>query len=128
MQYKHFSIEEREEIQLGLWRKESVRSIARRLGRSHTSLVREIGRNKPMLFHRYTPRLANERALAPQVWAVFTAPSVTGVSIPMFALFALIQSAATLEGIRVRSAPMFYSMLVSVCMSTTIIIVVLVRG
>ena len=64
MQYKHFSIEEREEIQLGLWHKESVRSIARRLGRSHTSLVREIRRNKPLLFRRYTPRLAHERALA----------------------------------------------------------------
>lgn len=63
MNYKHFTIEEREEIQLCLWQKESVRSIARRLGRSHSSLVREIARNKPPERYRYTPRLANERAL-----------------------------------------------------------------
>ncbi|MBI2888898.1 MAG: helix-turn-helix domain-containing protein, partial [Candidatus Liptonbacteria bacterium] len=32
MQYAHFSVEEREEIQRGLWRNESLRAIARRLG------------------------------------------------------------------------------------------------
>lgn len=64
MEYKHFSIEEREEIQQGLWRKETVRSIAKRLDRSHSSLLREIARNKPPLRNQYTPRLAHERALA----------------------------------------------------------------
>lgn len=64
MKYKHFSIEERERLQLGLWRKESIRSIAKHLGRSHSSLVREIKRNKPPLLNRYTPRLAEERALS----------------------------------------------------------------
>jgi transposase, IS30 family len=62
MQYKHFSIEEREEIQLGLWRKESVRSIAKRLGRSHTSVAREVLKNMPPTLRRYAPRLANARA------------------------------------------------------------------
>jgi transposase, IS30 family len=62
MQYKHLSIEERETIQLGLWNKESVRSIAKRLGRSHSSVVREINRNLPPQQRRHTPRLAHERA------------------------------------------------------------------
>lgn len=63
MHYKHFSIEEREEIQLGLWHKESIRSIARRLNRSHSSIVREIKRSLPPERNRYTPRVAHERAL-----------------------------------------------------------------
>ncbi|MDO8657122.1 MAG: helix-turn-helix domain-containing protein, partial [Candidatus Levybacteria bacterium] len=45
MRYKHFSLEERERIfafkQEGL----SLREIAKRLGRSHTSLSRELRRN-----------------------------------------------------------------------------------
>jgi IS30 family transposase len=63
MTYQHLKVEEREEVQRGLWRKESIRSIAARLGRSHSSVVREIRRNRPPLFNRYTPRLAHERAL-----------------------------------------------------------------
>lgn len=58
----HLSIEEREEIQLGLWNKESVRSIAKRLGRPHSTVVREINKNLPPLHRRYTPRMADERA------------------------------------------------------------------
>lgn len=61
MAHKQLSVEEREEIQQGLWRKESVRSIAKRLGRSHSSIVREINKNIPVQ-RKYTPRLANERA------------------------------------------------------------------
>lgn len=61
MAHKQLSVEEREEIQQGLWRKESVRSIAKRLGRSHSSIVREINKNIPAQ-RKYTPRLANERA------------------------------------------------------------------
>ena len=63
MKYQHLGVEEREEIQAGLWRKESVRSIARRLGRSPASVSREITKNQP-LQRRYSPRVANERALA----------------------------------------------------------------
>lgn len=62
MHYHHFSVEEREAIQLGLWRKESIRFIAIRLGRSHSSLVREIHRNFPPERYHYTPRVAQERA------------------------------------------------------------------
>lgn len=63
MQYKHFSIEEREIIQRRLWEKKSIRSIAGELGRSHTSVIRELKRNFPKEQKRYTPRLAHERAL-----------------------------------------------------------------
>ena len=64
MQYQHFSIEEREQIQLGLWEQQSVRGIARGLGRSPGSVSREIRRNLPHERYRYTPRLAHARALA----------------------------------------------------------------
>lgn len=47
-----------------MWNKESVRSIARRLGRSHSSIVREINKNRPASRLQYTPRLAQERAQA----------------------------------------------------------------
>lgn len=63
MNYKHFSVEEREKIQEGLWAKKSYRTIARELGRSPASVSREIGRNQPPKQFRYTPRLANERAM-----------------------------------------------------------------
>jgi IS30 family transposase len=62
MSYKHFSIVEREKLQDGLWAKRSIRSIAEELGRSPSSVSREIQRNKPLRFARYTPRLAEERA------------------------------------------------------------------
>jgi IS30 family transposase len=62
--YTHLSIEEREAIQAGLWVGQSLRSLALQLGRSHSSLVRELRRNLPPQVHRYTPRLAHERALA----------------------------------------------------------------
>jgi len=62
MTYQHLSVEEREEIQAGVWRKESVRSIAERLKRSPASISREINRNQP-LQRKYFPRLAHERAL-----------------------------------------------------------------
>ncbi|OGG78265.1 hypothetical protein A3A36_01685 [Candidatus Kaiserbacteria bacterium RIFCSPLOWO2_01_FULL_52_12b] len=61
--HKQLSVEEREEIQAGLWAKESIRSIAKRLGRSHSTIVREVSKNIPVTQRRYTPRLANERAL-----------------------------------------------------------------
>ena len=63
MQYQHLGVEDREEVERGLWRKESIRSIAKRIGRSHSSLVREVRRNKSPVKGTYTPRLAHERAL-----------------------------------------------------------------
>src|SRR3989344_4462480 len=63
MKYQHLTVEEREEVERGLWRKESLRSIAKRLGRSHSSLARETRRNKSPVKSTYTPRLAHERAL-----------------------------------------------------------------
>ena len=62
MNFKHFTIEEREKIQALLWQKTSIREIARVLGRSPSSVSREIKKNIP-LHYQYTPRLANERAL-----------------------------------------------------------------
>jgi IS30 family transposase len=62
MPYQHFSIEEREKIQYGLWDKQSVREIARTIRRSPSSVSREINRNIPWNQRRYTPRLAHERA------------------------------------------------------------------
>lgn len=64
MRYQHFSIVEREKLQNGLWAKQSIRSIAEELGRSPSSVSREVRRNKPLHFERYTPRLAHGRALA----------------------------------------------------------------
>jgi len=63
MQYKHFSVEEREVIQRGLWEKKPVAAIARELGRHPTSVAREIDRNESPVRELYRPRGANERAL-----------------------------------------------------------------
>lgn len=62
MKYRHLKVQEREEIQLGLLRGESLRAIAVRLGRSHTSLGRELSRNSSPVVEKYTPRLADVRA------------------------------------------------------------------
>ena len=63
MKYKHLSILERERIQELFWQKKSVRYIAKILNRSVSSISRELRRNFPKEFKRYTPRLAQERAL-----------------------------------------------------------------
>lgn len=63
MKFKHFSIEEREKLQLMHWERRSIREMAKELGRSPSSVSRELRRNFPPEFHRYTPRLAHERAL-----------------------------------------------------------------
>ncbi len=60
--YAQLSITEREQIQAGLWEKKSIRSIAAGLGRSPSSISRELTRNYPALVWKYTPRLAQERA------------------------------------------------------------------
>ena len=62
MKYQQLTVEDREELQLGLLRKESLRSIATRLGRSHASLSRELSRNRSPVRERYTPRVAEARA------------------------------------------------------------------
>lgn len=63
MKYTHFGIEERETIQKLLWEKWSIRSIAKELNRSHSSVSREVNKNFPKEHRRYTPRLAHERAM-----------------------------------------------------------------
>lgn len=62
MKYKHLSILEREKIQELLWKKQSVRTIAKELDRPPSCISREIKRNQPLQY-KYTPRVANERAL-----------------------------------------------------------------
>ena len=63
MAYNHLSIEERELIQKLLWEKQSIRYIAGILKRSPSSISRELKKNNPKQHKRYTPRLANERAV-----------------------------------------------------------------
>lgn len=64
MTYQHLGVEEREEIQCGLWRKESIRSIAERLGRSPASISREVRKNQTPIKELYSPRLADAKAQA----------------------------------------------------------------
>ena len=61
-QYQQLSIEEREKIQAGFWAKKSIRTIAEELGRSPSSISRELNRNFPKEHKVYTPRLAQYRA------------------------------------------------------------------
>jgi len=63
MHYKHFTIEEREKLQLMWWERKSVRSMAKALNRSPSSVSRELKRNFPSERKVYAPRLAHERAL-----------------------------------------------------------------
>jgi IS30 family transposase len=60
--YQQLAIEEREAIQLGLWEGKSIRSIAFKLGRSPSTVSREISKNAPPEQRRYAPRLAHKRA------------------------------------------------------------------
>ncbi len=50
-------------IQMMWWERKSRRAIAKALGRSHTSVSREMKRNFPEKRKTYTPRLAQERAV-----------------------------------------------------------------
>ncbi len=63
MQYQHFSIEEREQLQTWRWEKRSIREMAKFLGRSPSCISREFRRNFPSEHHVYTPRLAQARAM-----------------------------------------------------------------
>ena len=60
--YQQLSIEEREKIQSGLWAGESLREIARGLGRDPSTISRELKRNIAGEHRRYFPRIADERA------------------------------------------------------------------
>jgi len=60
--YKHLTIQDRETIQLMLWGKESVRSIAKKINRSPSSISREIKKNISGR-NIYTPRASHNRAL-----------------------------------------------------------------
>jgi IS30 family transposase len=57
---RHLTIEEREEISRGIVREESARQIAARLGRSHTTVWREIERHGGR--QRYRAALAEQQA------------------------------------------------------------------
>ena len=61
--FQQLTIDERETIQEGLWNRISVREIARKLGRSLSSISREINKNLPWGYLRYSPRLAHTRAV-----------------------------------------------------------------
>jgi transposase, IS30 family len=63
MKYEHLNILEREKIQELFWLKKSIRYTAKVLNRSPASISRELRRNFPKEFKRYTPRLAHARAL-----------------------------------------------------------------
>lgn len=63
MTYKHFTIEERETIQRMWWERRSIRTIAKALHRSPSSISRELKRSFPRERRVYTPRTAHEQAL-----------------------------------------------------------------
>lgn len=63
MAYKHFTIEERERIQYGRWENKSTRTIAKELGRSASSVSREINKNKSQK-GLYNPRTSHLKALS----------------------------------------------------------------
>jgi len=60
--YKQLSIEERETIQMWVWQKKSIRSIAKELGRSPATISRELKRNCPSSRRVYVPRIAQKKA------------------------------------------------------------------
>lgn len=63
MKYKHLTIQERETIQLMLWEKKSIRTIAKKINRSPSSVSREVKKNYVPHGKRYLPRVAHRRAL-----------------------------------------------------------------
>ena len=60
MKNKHLTIEEREAIQLALWERKSIRTIAQKINRPVSTVSREIVRNGR---HRYNARIAHQRAV-----------------------------------------------------------------
>ncbi|MBI2048538.1 MAG: helix-turn-helix domain-containing protein, partial [Parcubacteria group bacterium] len=49
MKYQHFRVEEREQIERMVWEGRSTRYIAQSLGRSPSSVSREIRRHNPVV-------------------------------------------------------------------------------
>lgn len=70
----------------------------------------------------------NPLAIFPQLIDVLTLPSLNGVNVTMFYVFAVIQIAFVFHGIKTRSASIFFSMLISLIESITIITTVYVRA
>jgi len=60
--YKQLNIKEREIIQMRVWEKKSIRTIAKELGRSASTISRELKRNCPPGRRVYTPRVAQKKA------------------------------------------------------------------
>lgn len=69
----------------------------------------------------------NPFAIAPQVWKAAMAPSVEGISVLMYIIFALLQAAFLFQGIRLKDKGMFTSMVASIAESLAIIVIVLLR-
>jgi IS30 family transposase len=63
MKYTHLTLEERIIIKTGFLLKQSTRKIAKQLGRSPSTVSREINRNKPSKHRVYGPLQAHQRAL-----------------------------------------------------------------
>ncbi len=62
MPYQHLNVTEREKIQEGLRSKKSPRSIAENIGRSVSTISRELARNETAERQIYTPTYVEERA------------------------------------------------------------------
>lgn len=62
--YRQLSLEEREQMQSALWEGKSLRAIADTLGRSPSTISRELKRNSPWGNRRFHPRIAHECAKA----------------------------------------------------------------
>lgn len=69
--------------------------------------------------------MANGFSLLPQFFAILTTKNVTGVSVPMFCIFFVVQSCFAFEGFLKRSNALMYSMLFSMVVTITIICSVL---
>ena len=82
----------------------------------------------PYIFVSSIVILLNPVSLSPQVYKVFTSPSVEGISPTMWIIFAFVQLALLLEGIKMKKPAIFFSMLVSILESITILTVVMVRS
>ena len=60
-QYNQLNLEEREQLHLLIWDKLSIRKIAKIMGRSPSTISREIERNTPPIHRQYTPHLAQAK-------------------------------------------------------------------
>ncbi len=61
-EYRHLSLEEREHVSLGLVQGKSLRSLARELDRSPSTLSREVRRNRG--YREYRATVAHPKARA----------------------------------------------------------------